>query len=76
MSSPEPDIFLNVNQKIESILIDSLNAAIYWSTETTLEVCRFDGERRHLLEKLTVFSGRKVCSYNLMYFYSAHSGLE
>ncbi|MCI4382971.1 hypothetical protein PGIGA_G00020940 [Pangasianodon gigas] len=60
LSSPEAEIFLNVNQKINSILIDSPNAAIYWSTETTLEVCRLDGEKCDLLEKLSVFSGTKI----------------
>ncbi|KAM9466935.1 proto-oncogene tyrosine-protein kinase ROS [Clarias gariepinus] len=60
LSGQEAEIFFDANQKIESILLDSPNASIYWSTETTLEVCRFDGERRDLLEKLSVFSGKKI----------------
>ncbi|XP_046712039.1 proto-oncogene tyrosine-protein kinase ROS [Silurus meridionalis] len=60
LSGSEVEIVLDANRKIRSILIDSVNAAIYWSTDTTLEVCRFDGERRRLIEKLDIFSGRKI----------------
>ncbi|KAL7872797.1 hypothetical protein AOLI_G00118680 [Acnodon oligacanthus] len=54
------EVFLNASWKIESLLIDSPNAAISWSTETTVEVCRLDGEGRILLRELSVFSGRKI----------------
>ncbi|KAF5901713.1 Proto-oncogene tyrosine-protein kinase ROS, partial [Clarias magur] len=59
LSGQGAEIFLKANQKIESIILDALNASIYWSTETTLEVCRLDGEGRDLLEKLSVLSGAK-----------------
>ncbi|XP_072546337.1 proto-oncogene tyrosine-protein kinase ROS isoform X2 [Salminus brasiliensis] len=54
------EVFLTAKQRIESLLLDSPNAAIYWSTETTVEVCRLDGENRQLLKELSVFSGRKI----------------
>uniref|UniRef100_A0A8C2HC53 receptor protein-tyrosine kinase n=1 Tax=Cyprinus carpio TaxID=7962 RepID=A0A8C2HC53_CYPCA len=54
------EIFLQAEQKILSLGIDSLNAAIYWSTETSVEGCRMDGKDYQLLDKLSVFSGKEV----------------
>ncbi|XP_037397725.1 proto-oncogene tyrosine-protein kinase ROS isoform X1 [Pygocentrus nattereri] len=59
-SGQEAEVFLITSWKIESLLIDSPNAAISWSTETTVEVCRLDGDGRVLLRELSVFSGRKI----------------
>ncbi|KAG9268932.1 proto-oncogene tyrosine-protein kinase ROS [Astyanax mexicanus] len=59
-SGMDAEVFLTAKQKVESLLLDSPNAAIYWSTETTVEVCRLDGENRQLLKELSVFSGRKI----------------
>uniref|UniRef100_A0A8C1EQI4 Tyrosine-protein kinase receptor n=1 Tax=Cyprinus carpio carpio TaxID=630221 RepID=A0A8C1EQI4_CYPCA len=54
------EIFLQAEQKILGLGIDSLNAAIYWSTETSVEGCRMDGKDYQLLDKLSVFSGKEV----------------
>ncbi|KAK9959557.1 hypothetical protein ABG768_009676 [Culter alburnus] len=59
------EIFLQAEQKILSLVIDSLNAAIYWTTETSVEVCRLDGEDYQLLDKLSVFSGKEVAGITL-----------
>ncbi|KAI4882919.1 hypothetical protein NFI96_021496, partial [Prochilodus magdalenae] len=59
-SGQEAEVFLIASQKIESLLIDSPNAAIYWSTQSTVEVCRLDGEERLLLKELSIFSGKKI----------------
>ncbi|KTG40189.1 hypothetical protein cypCar_00003099 [Cyprinus carpio] len=53
------EIFLQAEQKILGLGIDSLNAAIYWSTETSVEGCRMDGKDYQLLDKLSVFSGKE-----------------
>ncbi len=54
------EIFLQAEQKILSLVVDSLNAAIYWTTETSVEGCRLNGDDYQLLEKLSVFSGKEV----------------
>ncbi|XP_059376033.1 proto-oncogene tyrosine-protein kinase ROS isoform X2 [Carassius carassius] len=59
------EIFLQAEQKILSLVVDSLNAAIYWSTKTSVEGCRLDGEHYQLLEKLSVFSGKEVAGITL-----------
>lgn len=59
------EIFLQADQKILSLVIDSLNAAIYWTTETSVEACRLDGEGFQLLDKLSVFSGKEVAGVTL-----------
>ncbi|XP_058604533.1 proto-oncogene tyrosine-protein kinase ROS-like isoform X3 [Onychostoma macrolepis] len=59
------EIFLQAEQKILSFVVDSLNAAIYWTTETSVEGCRLDGEDYQLLEKLSVFSGKEVAGITL-----------
>ncbi|XP_050988520.1 proto-oncogene tyrosine-protein kinase ROS isoform X2 [Labeo rohita] len=59
------EIFFEAEQKILSLVIDSLNAAIYWTTETSVEGCRLDGENYQLLDKLSVFSGKEVAGITL-----------
>ncbi|XP_039528142.1 proto-oncogene tyrosine-protein kinase ROS [Pimephales promelas] len=59
------EIFHQAEQKILSLVIDSLNAAIYWTTETSVEGCRLDGEDYKLLDKLSVFSGKEVAGITL-----------
>ncbi|XP_076835194.1 proto-oncogene tyrosine-protein kinase ROS [Brachyhypopomus gauderio] len=60
MSGQQAELFLTAKQKVESLLIDSPNAAIYWTTETTVQTCRLDGERCELLKELSVFTGKKI----------------
>ncbi|XDV42961.1 hypothetical protein PO909_011523 [Leuciscus waleckii] len=59
------EIFLQAEQKILGLVIDSLNAAIYWTTETSVEGCRLDGEDYQILDKLSVFSGKEVAGITL-----------
>ncbi|XP_043118667.1 proto-oncogene tyrosine-protein kinase ROS isoform X2 [Puntigrus tetrazona] len=65
VSDHEVEIFLQAEQKILSLVIDSLNAAIYWTTETSVEGCRLDGDSYQVLEKLSVFSGKEVAGITL-----------
>ncbi|KAI7804665.1 putative proto-oncogene tyrosine-protein kinase ROS [Triplophysa rosa] len=64
-SSQHVEIFHQADDKILSLVIDSLNAAIYWTTKTSVEGCRLDGEGYQLLDKMSVFSGREVAGITL-----------
>ncbi|XP_052009911.1 proto-oncogene tyrosine-protein kinase ROS isoform X1 [Xyrauchen texanus] len=64
-STQEVEIFLQAEEQILSLVIDSLNADIYWTTETSVERCKLNGEGYQLLDKLSVFSGREIAGITL-----------
>ncbi|XP_055027857.2 proto-oncogene tyrosine-protein kinase ROS isoform X2 [Misgurnus anguillicaudatus] len=64
-SKQDVEVFLQADDTILSLVIDSLNAAIYWTTKLSVEGCRLDGGGYQLLDKMSVFSGREVAGITL-----------